>query len=79
MSFLTGALPWLVAAGGIISVIWSFSSQISANESAVQYQGAEITTLIKGESDQQILSYTISTQLAQLSQSVADIKSVMAK
>ena len=59
---------------GIVSIVWSLAGQISQNNAAIVYQGHEIDQLIKSGGDQQTLSYSISTQLAQLTQSVADIK-----
>lgn len=66
--------PIVAFAFGIISIIWSLAGQISQNEAAIVYQGHEIDQVIKSINDQQTLSYSISTQLAQLTQSVADIK-----
>jgi hypothetical protein len=67
-------IPYFIGLGGLVCGIWAMSnnqSQIAATE---VYQGQEINQLVKAETDEQTISVSIQTQLAQLQQSVADIK-----
>ena len=67
-------IPWVSVLFGCGAVIYSFANNNSTLIATQNYQGQEIAQLIKAQSDEQTIAYSISTQLAQLQQSVADIK-----
>jgi hypothetical protein len=58
----------------LIAATSTLSNTYSTVQPTVTFQGQEISQLIADNKEAQTLSYSISSQLAQLNQAVADIK-----
>lgn len=71
---IRGLIPYLFAISAFGYAVWTSSNNASQLQSTEAFQGQEIGQLIADDKAGQTLSYSISSQLAQLTQSVADIK-----
>lgn len=59
---------------GGVAIVWSLAGHITQNQTNMANQAAEINLLLKSASDRRTLLDSISMQIAQLAQSVAEIK-----
>jgi hypothetical protein len=59
---------------GGVAIVWSLAGHITQNQTNMADQGAEINLLLKSANDRRTLLDSISMQIAQLAQSVAEIK-----
>jgi hypothetical protein len=71
---LTDLGPLCMLLLSIGTIIWSFSGQNAALQQQQAQQAAELVQVIKTQTEMQQLATSISIQLAQLQQQVADIK-----
>jgi hypothetical protein len=67
-------VPYLCAISAFGYAVWTSANGATSVQQTVAFQGQEISQLVADDKANQTLSYSISTQLAQLNQSVADIK-----
>lgn len=66
--------PWFLTLLSILTSVWTMSTSFSTVRLIQTEHGKAIDSMSKSFNDEQALLYSISTQLAQLQQSVADIK-----
>jgi hypothetical protein len=71
---LKGLIPYFFAIAAFGYAVWGQANNASQLQSTQVFQGQQIAQLIADDKAGQTLSYSISSQLAQLNQSVADIK-----
>lgn len=70
-------IPYLLALAAFGYAVWNSANNSTQLQATEAFQGQEIQLLVTDDKSAQALSYSISSQLAQLAQSVADIKAGM--